>query len=188
MGRSLAWLLRIAIMLLIVATAGVTTGADVQIFSDGFESGDTSKWERTVGWPRPILRLSSDTITVSEGAGQVALTVEMETPADAEVSVRVVTHGDAAAPGTDFWPVDEVLIFPPGQTSLPLVIDIFDDISYEPEESFSVSISEPSGGVLGEPTAATITISASAIGRPSSSLVMAEDSSLSTVHSSNTTR
>jgi hypothetical protein len=161
MGRPLAYLGWIAIILLIVGGAGVTTGADPQVFSDGFESGDTSKWGSTIGGDRPTFRFSTDTLGVNEGDGQIELTVEIEPSADTEVSVRVQTAGDVAASGADFWPVDEVLTFPPGQTSLPIVIDIVDDFSYEPEESFSVSISEPSGGVLGEPTAATITISPS---------------------------
>ena len=145
-------------MLLIAGAAGVTTGADVHGLFGRIRIRGHLRVGSTVGRPRHSFRLGTDTLVVNEGDGQIELTVEMEPPAEIEVSVRVVTHGDVAAPGTDFMPVDKVLTFPPGQTSLPVVIDIVDDLSYEPGESFSVSISEPSGAGLGEPTTATITI------------------------------
>ena len=141
MSRPPPYLGRIAVMFLIVGTAGVATGSGSQVFSDGFESGDTSKWGSTLVSPRPTVRFSTDTLVVNEGDGQIELTVEMEPPAEIEVSVRVVTHGDVAMPNTDFSPVDEFLTFPPGQTSLSVVIDIVDDLSYELEESFLIVIS-----------------------------------------------
>ena len=55
MSRPPPSVVQIAITFLIVGVAGTAAGADPQVFSDGFETGDTSKWGSTVGPSRPAV-------------------------------------------------------------------------------------------------------------------------------------
>ena len=106
----------------------------------------------------PKVSFSTDAMSVSEDGWFVMLDVVLDRVPVYEVSVRVRTVDGEAVGDADFWSEDEILTFPPGIDSLPVVFDIVDDTNYEPDESFSVTLSEPSAATLGAPSEATITI------------------------------
>lgn len=96
----------------------------------------------------PSVQLATESQQVAEGAGSATVTITRNA-AYGTSSVRVRTqNGTATGPG-DFAATDQVVQFSAGQTSRDVSIFIMQDASDEPEEAFTVALSEPSGAVLG---------------------------------------
>jgi hypothetical protein len=104
-------------------------------------------------------RMASATASVNENAGSVTLTVERTGGSYGAASVAYATAGGTAGSGVDFSAQSGVVQFANGQTSRTISIPIINDSSDEPDESFTVTLSNPAGGpqVIGNP-AATVTI------------------------------
>jgi hypothetical protein len=104
-------------------------------------------------------RMASATASVNENAGSVTLTVERTGGSYGAASVAYATSGGTAGSGVDFSAQSGVVQFANGQTSRTISIPIINDSSDEPDESFTVTLSNPAGGpqVIGNP-AATVTI------------------------------
>ena len=112
----------------------------------------------TEALPSPEVSFSTAAVMVNEHEGPATLDVVLNISSAEEITVRVTSSDGEALAGADYTTIDEVVIFAPGETSRPLVVEIIDDLTYEPEESFSLSLSAPSGAALGAPAATTITI------------------------------
>ncbi len=98
---------------------------------------------------------------VNEGEGPVELTVVLDPPAEAVVTVRVATIVGTAEPGADYVEHDQVLVFDIGETSHTVTIEIIDDTTYEAGEIFTVQLLSPTGSAgIGEPSVATVEIAA----------------------------
>jgi len=160
MARPAPHLGRIAIILLIAGVlVGVGADASELIFVDGFESGDALAWSTTVtSGPFPRVSLSTDSVFVFEHEGPVVIDVLLDRVPVTEVSVRVTTADGDAVAGADFVAVDEFVTFAPGETSRAVIVEITDDPTYERVESFSVSLSAPSGAILETPSLVSVTI------------------------------
>ena len=104
------------------------------------------------------LAFSAAAVSVNEHEGPAILDVVINSSSDDEITVRVTsTDGDALA-GVDYTAIDEIVIFAPGETSRPLVIEITDDMQFEPHEYLTLSLSSPSGAALGAPDTTSVTI------------------------------
>jgi hypothetical protein len=92
---------------------------------------------------------------VSTGPGRPArLTVQLHRTGDLSgtSSVRLVTvDGDAAA-GTDYEPVDRVVTFLPGETTVNVDVQLVGDLDPESNERFTVELREPSSATIGDAT------------------------------------
>ena len=96
----------------------------------------------------PRARLVPQPVRVCEGAGSVALTLELDRAAPAPVSVDYQTVADTATAGTDYTAITGTATFPSGTTQLPLTVTILDDGDVEGDEQLTVELTNPSGVLL----------------------------------------
>lgn len=106
------------------------------------------------------LELSSDVYVVSEGAGTVTLTVVKDGAAAGPISVHYATSDGftATAPG-DYTNTAGDLTFAPNETTKQFTVPIIDDSIWEGNQSFNVTLSNPTGGAaIRAPSTAQINI------------------------------
>ena len=97
--------------------------------------------------------------SVAENVGSATMTVTRTGVTSSTMSVAYATaNGAAAAPG-DFTAESGTLTFAAGETSKTIEITLVDDGANEPNEAFTVALSNPTGGAsLGSPATRTVTI------------------------------
>ena len=91
---------------------------------------------------------------VSEDGTRMFFLVSLSHPSREPVTVDVRTSGGTATSGTDFEAVSQTLTMPAnsgGRESLPVLIH--DDQDPEPDETFTVTLTNPVGATLGDATA-----------------------------------
>jgi hypothetical protein len=103
-------------------------------------------------------RMASATAGVAESEGSVTLTVQRVGGSYGAATVNYATSPGTAASGTDFSAQSGVLQFASGQTSRTITIPIINDAIQEPEETFTVTLSNPTGGPLITTASTTVTI------------------------------
>ena len=128
------------------AKVGTATTATVNILDE------------TVGF-----RLDKAAYPANEGTGSVTITVLRTGPSQgaAQVSVGTVDTNPGAGtavPATDYTPVLQLLNFMPGQISKTVTVTLKNDTALDGPRTVNLALSGPSGGVLGEPHEATITV------------------------------
>jgi Calx-beta domain len=112
---------------------------------------------------RGVVEFRQSQRALSEDSAQVTFEVIRSGSAAGSASVRyrfpAVSGLGIATNGTDFTGQDGTLYFAPGQASTSLVVPITDDASFEADEAFTVTLSDPSPGLsLGANESGTITI------------------------------
>ncbi|HEV2913525.1 MAG TPA: Calx-beta domain-containing protein [Pyrinomonadaceae bacterium] len=118
----------------------------------------------------PTLQFSSPSYAVQEGAGSLAVVVTRTGDANDSVNVNYATADTAALQNCnvvnnkassrcDYVSVVGTLRFAPTQISKTIFLPVIDDTYVEGAESFSISLSNPTGGaVLGATASATVEI------------------------------
>src|SRR5262249_3667914 len=91
---------------------------------------------------------------------QVLVTVERAGGFAGQVSVHLATSDGSAKSGSDYRATSTDVTFPPGDSQPRVIaIPILDDSAFEADESFQVSLSDPSEGAsLGAPSTAPVVI------------------------------
>lgn len=109
--------------------------------------------------PHTTLAFSSPLFTVDEQDGVVQVPILRTDSLQGTVSVKVTTINGTAG-SADFTGVNQIVTFPSGVSSVSVPITILpSSASAEPNESFTVTLSQPSpGATLGNPATATIQI------------------------------
>ena len=90
--------------------------------------------------------------TVAEHAGPAAFTVSLSWPSSAPVGVSYATGAGTATPA-DFTPASGPLAFAPGQVSQVVNVAVVNDVLHEAAETFTVTLSAPSGATIATPQA-----------------------------------
>lgn len=107
--------------------------------------------------PAPVLpTVSIADLSVSEGNGDDAhfmFTVSLSTPSESPVTVRYSTSNGTATAGQDYLATSDSITFAPGVTSQMVHVDIIGDTVVEPNETFTVTLSSPSGATIVKATA-----------------------------------
>ena len=97
--------------------------------------------------------------SAAEADGAVIFTVSLSSAGAEPVMVRYATENGTAAAGSDYEAASGTLTFPAGSSpERTVTITVYDDVTAEPEETFTVRLSEPRGAALAA-AAATGTIS-----------------------------
>lgn len=105
----------------------------------------------------PSLSLGDLTVPESVGTAQVPLTVTNPDPAGVPIGVTAATAaGSATAPG-DFTALSGPLELPALAAAATVDVPITNDVTAEPGETFTATLSAPSNAIVGDGTA-TITI------------------------------
>lgn len=92
-------------------------------------------------------------VTVTEGnAGttEAVFTVTLSEPASDEVTVNFATVDGTATAGADYTAQSGTLTFAPGETTATVTVAVVGDAIAEPDETFQVTLSQPSGAVIGD--------------------------------------
>jgi PKD repeat protein len=102
---------------------------------------------------------SSATYSVGENGGNVTLTVTRTGGGSSDVTVHYATHDGTAQSGLDYTATSGDLTFAAGgATSQTVTIPITEDPAIEGDESFTATLSGATGGTVGSPQNATVTI------------------------------
>src|SRR5438034_861166 len=96
---------------------------------------------------RTLLSVTIGDVTMiqpSSGTTDAVFTVTLS-PANPDqiATVNYRTVDGSAKAGSDFQPVSGTLSFSPGETSKTIAVPIVGDTSSEPQESFSIQLSDP---------------------------------------------
>lgn len=103
------------------------------------------------------LEFSTSASSTSED-GSVSVTVERNNGSDEQVTVSYATS-NGSADSDDFIAKSGTLTFSDGESSETITVLIIEDDIDEPDESFTITLSSPTGGAdLGSTTAHTVTI------------------------------
>lgn len=114
------------------------------------------------------LQFSASTFSTTESAGSVLLTVTRTGGADGNVAVNYSSASGTATAGADFAASSGLLSWPGGDTtSRTISVPIVDDAAVESTETFSISLSAPTGGAtLGTRTTGTVSIADNDVAGP----------------------
>ena len=105
------------------------------------------------------LAFATATYSVGEGGPQVTLTVRRTSGIASGVSVSYATADGTATAGSDYTQTSGVLNFAAGVLTQTLTIPILEDALAEGDETFTVTLTGPTGGaVLGALSTATVKI------------------------------
>ena len=97
----------------------------------------------------PTIAIGNTSIAEGDSASAPAtLTVSLTGPAPVAVAVHYATGGGTATSGSDYTAASGTLVFPVGTTSLPLPITVLGDVGFEPAETITVTLSNPTGATI----------------------------------------
>ena len=102
----------------------------------------------------PVLSMAS--MTVAENAGTMTLVITLSAVSGKEVIVECETADGTATAGEDYIVMDETLIYAPGDTAHTITVTVIDDMIDEPDETFHVTLSNPSNASMGRVGTGTI--------------------------------
>jgi hypothetical protein len=87
------------------------------------------------------------------GTQPMSFTVTLAKATPLRVSVAYATADGTATAGSDYTAASGTLVFAPGETSKTVAVPILGDTAYEPDETFTLTLSNPVNGTLGTATA-----------------------------------
>jgi hypothetical protein len=103
--------------------------------------------------PTPVLSMPQEQVR-GEGTGSNPIALKIYPPTTCgPVSVQYTTRDGTARAGRDYLETGGTATFPPGVTTQLVDITILQDSVYEPEETFFLDLSNPSGVFLANTTA-----------------------------------
>eukprot|EP00908_Phaeocystis_cordata_P011090 Transcript_21930.p1 GENE.Transcript_21930~~Transcript_21930.p1 ORF type:complete len:847 (+),score=396.79 Transcript_21930:160-2700(+) len=117
----------------------VVLGGELQFASCKVQIRDDDRNPGTFRW-------HSERIEVPESCGHVNVTVLRTGGLSGEVTIQYATKDQTATAGKDYVAQSGTLTFAHGVVSQSLTIEIIDDDKYENDETFTVVLSEPTGG------------------------------------------
>lgn len=144
-----------------VADDGSQAFVGLSRFPDGADSDDNSTDLSlrciTPGGPNALedavgcFELSIDDVSGLENSGSLQFTVNLSHPATGSVSVSYATADDSATAGSDYTGVGSTtLTFSAGETSRTVDVTLLDDSTDEPDETFTVDLSNPVNGQISD--------------------------------------
>lgn len=102
--------------------------------------------------PLPAISIIDSTLTEGNSGNQtLTFTVSLSSSSSLPVSVQyAATDGTATASDTDYSLEPGTLTFAPGETSKTISVTISGDAKYETDETFTITLTNPSGGTLAD--------------------------------------
>lgn len=107
--------------------------------------------------PQPTIGFGTNTASVNENEGTVTLAVGLSGPSGAAATVNYATSNGTAAAGSDYTAKSGTVTIPAGSTSANIQVTVTDDIVFEGNETFQVTLTGPGGATLGT-SSATVTV------------------------------
>lgn len=135
----------------------------------------------------PTVQLNASSYKVNENGSFVYANVTVMGIASSNITINYGTASGTATSGSDFTATSGTITFKPGDLSKLIPINITNDNIYEPDQNFTIMLSNPSSNaIIGSPGTATITIkdddSAPSIAFQSQSYNVSEGCGLATIN------
>ena len=119
----------------------------------GLTVGSPTTTQVTILDPEPVVSITGP-VSVDESAGTATFTVEVPAAATSAVSVTVNTSNGTATAGSDYTAVvNRLVTIGVGSRSATVSVTIIDDATVEPDETFTVTLTNPTNATLGTVTA-----------------------------------
>jgi len=98
------------------------------------------------------VQISINDVSALESAGTFVFTVSLNVASTSSVSVRYATANGTAKSGrnADYLATSGTLTFSPGQSTKTISVTVLNDTLVEPNETFFVNLSSPSGAVIAD--------------------------------------
>ena len=135
---------------------GITGPVDTDTFN-GSPSALAALAAARTGGPAVSITGAS-VVRPASGTTPLTFTVSLDHTATQAVSVHVQTSDGTALGLVDYTPTTTTATIAAGQTSTTVSVPIIGDQSDEPAKTFTVTLSNPTGGSLTSPSSATVTI------------------------------
>jgi YD repeat-containing protein len=112
--------------------------------------------------PGGMIQFSTQYATVSEGVGTASIPIQRVGGSSGRASIRCTsTENGSADDPSDYTGVDYTINWPSGDSNTKFCqVPIINDTLTEGDETFLLTLSEPTGASLGSPSNSTVTISA----------------------------
>jgi hypothetical protein len=106
-----------------------------------------------------VLQFSAPSYAVSEAAPVATITISRAANTATTASVAYATvAGGSAIEGQHYLSTAGTLTFPPGVVAATFAVPILDDLVHQSPRTVNLALSNPSGGLLGTPSTAVLTI------------------------------
>jgi hypothetical protein len=107
---------------------------------------------------QPTISISDPSFTEgNSGSATAFVNLTLSQEAASPVTVEYTTVNGTATAGSDYLSQSGTVTFAPGETSIQVGFTVYGDTVFEPDETFSILLSNPVGAQLGDDTG-TITI------------------------------
>jgi hypothetical protein len=125
------------------------------------DTSTVSKWQGLIANAQntqPAVSIASAAVTEgNSGTTNAVLAVTLSKPSTKTVTVAYRTADGTATAGQDYTAATGTVTFAPGVTAQQVTVKVAGDTTYEPDETFTVTLSNASGASLGTATG-TVTI------------------------------
>lgn len=111
-------------------------------------AGNTSEFSACVALA-PAPGISVADVSAGEGSGVATVTVSIPAPTPQDVSVTLTTADGTATAPADYTATSTTVVIPAGRVSATVAVPLVNDALDEADETFTVTLSNPTGGVLG---------------------------------------
>jgi N-acetylneuraminic acid mutarotase len=109
--------------------------------------------------PRPSLSIDGASVTEwNAGTAAAAFTLSLSEASSEEITVQAATADGTATAGEDYASASSTVTFPPGTTTKTFPVTVHGDTAVEPDETFTVQLSNPGQALLGAARTGTGTI------------------------------
>ncbi len=99
----------------------------------------------------PAVQFSAPTYTAGEGSGRATITVNRTGVAVGTLTATYAISDGTATAGSDYTAKTGKLSFTAAQTTKTFIVSIRNDTINEADETINLTLSDPVGGLLGEP-------------------------------------
>jgi hypothetical protein len=120
--------------------------------------GSTASVNSSVTVSPPLIQLSQPNYTASEGDGSVQITVVRTGDSPTPTSVDFATSDGTASSKKDYTTAVGTITFNPGEASKTFTVLLTDNGFVDGSRTLTLTISNPTGAVLGLQTSSTLTI------------------------------
>lgn len=121
------------------------------------DAGTVAKWQSLISGAQtalPSISVADASVTENNsGTTNAAFTVTLSKASTKTVTVSYATASGTATAGQDFVSSSGTVTFAPGVVSQVVNVAVIGDTSYEPDETFAVTLSNVSGATIGRATA-----------------------------------
>ena len=139
-------------------TVQISFGSLPSRVNGGSHTTVTINDDDTSGTPPPQVSISAATRSVAEDAGHAVFTISLSDPWSSNVCVAVDTSDGTATAGSDYTTTSQNVCIASTQRATSVRVPVLNDSNVEGDETFTVTISNPSSPATLGTASATVTI------------------------------